>query len=99
MDPPLEQTLERLTAESGNLRAAMRHFAARPAPNLAVRMAWALWACWWLRSRLSESVAWMEGVLGAGGKLSPAERAEAAYGVGASGFGLGGRERAVANFE
>src|SRR2546427_4117332 len=37
--PPLEQTLERLTSESGNLRAAMRHFADRPAPHLAVRKA------------------------------------------------------------
>jgi len=97
--PPPEQTLERLTAESGNLRAAMRHFAARPAPNLAVRMAWALWDCWWLRSRLSESVAWMEGVLEAGDKLSPEERAEATYVLGASVFGLGDRERAISNFE
>jgi len=62
-------------------------------------MAWALWDCWWLRSHLSEGVAWMEGVLEAGDKLSSEERAKATYVLGASAFGLGDRERASSNFE
>jgi len=52
---PQDLWLERLAAESGNFRAALRWLLDRDAPGRAAQMGSALWNCWWLRSRLPEA--------------------------------------------
>jgi predicted ATPase len=94
---PQEQWLERLAAESGNFRAAMRWLLDRGAPGRAAHMGSALWNCWWLRSRLPEAVSWMAEVLAAPDALSAEERALAATLFGLSASGLGDYARGLLN--
>jgi predicted ATPase len=97
MTAPQEQLLERFLAESGNLRAAMRWLLDRGASGRAAQLGYALWNCWWLRSRLPEAVSWMEEVLAAPEALSVEERAQATTVLGLSAFGLGDYERGLPN--
>lgn len=98
--PPRENTLELMEVESGNIRSAMKRFLDLPRPNRAARMGWRLWNCWWLQSRLSEAVSWMEQVLASSDDaLQPLERSRAAFVLGFSSFELGDEKGAVANFE
>jgi predicted ATPase len=92
-----DRTVERLAAENDNLRAAMRWSLDRGEPGRVARMGQALWLFWWVRSLLSEAVAWMEEVLGAGEQLTTEERAMATLVLGSSAFTQGDDARAVPN--
>jgi predicted ATPase len=94
---PQDQWLERLAAESGNFRAALRWLLDRDAPDRAAQMGSALWNCWWLRSRLPEAVSWMTEVLAKPEALSIDERARASILLGLSAAGLGDYERGLLN--
>jgi len=94
---PQVMWLERLAAESGNFRAAMRWLLARGAPGRAAQMGSALWNCWWLRSRLPEGVSWMAEILAATDTLSVEERAVASLLLGLSASGLGDYKRGLSN--
>jgi predicted ATPase len=89
MTAPVERWGERLSAESGNIRAATRWLLDRPAPGQAARMAWALWNSWWLRWYLPDAVAWTEEVLKASDALSTEERMMATFVFGVSSWALG----------
>jgi predicted ATPase len=91
---PLERWVERLDAESGNVRAAMRWLLDRPASGQAARMAWALWNCWWVRWYLPEAAAWSEEVLTAT-DLSAEERMMATFVSGVSSWALGDDENGL----
>jgi predicted ATPase len=97
MTAPQDRWLERLAAESGNFRAAMRWLLDRGAPGRAAHMGSALWNCWWLRSRLPEAVSWMAEVLAAPDALSVEERALASTLFGLSASGLGDYARGLLN--
>jgi predicted ATPase len=92
-----DRTVERLAAENDNLRAAMRWSLDRGEPGRVARMGQALYLFWWARSLLSEAVAWMDEVLGAGGQLTTEERAMATMVLGTSAFTQGDDARAVPN--
>jgi len=94
---PQDLWLERLAAESGNFRAAMRWLLDRGAPGRAAQLGSALWNCWWLRSRLPEAASWMAEVLAAPDVLSVDERALASMLLGLSASGLGDYARGLLN--
>jgi len=94
---PQVMWLERLAAESGNFRAAMRWLLDRGAPGRAAQLGSALWNCWWLRSRLPEAASWMAEVLAAPDVLSVDERALASMLLGLSASGLGDYARGLLN--
>jgi non-specific serine/threonine protein kinase len=77
--------LDRLEADHGNLRAAMRWFEQAGEPVAALRIAGALFLFWWVRGHLSEGRGWYDRLLAAasGQDVAPAVRARALSGAGA----------------
>ena len=76
--------LDRLEREHDNLRATLMWAAARPDPELAVRVAFALWRFWQQRGYLNEARIRLDDLRGRGWDLSPllqARLAEARGGV------------------
>ena len=76
--------LDRLEREHDNLRATLMWAASRPDPELAVRVAFALWRFWQQRGYLNEARTRLDDLRGRGWDLSPvlqARLAEARGGV------------------
>lgn len=72
--------LDRLETEHANVRAAMGWLLGEGDVETAVRIAWALWLFWWIRSHFTESRRWMERALFVGaGKMSATVRARALF--------------------
>jgi hypothetical protein len=74
--------LARLEREHDNLRAALRCYAAVGEPELALRLASALWRFWIVRGHVHEGSRWLDGALAAGRAAAPALRARALRGLG-----------------
>jgi predicted ATPase len=76
--------MDRLELEHDNLRAAMDRAAAKPDPEAAVRLGFAMWRFWQQRGYLREARRRLESLLGKGWDLSEILRArllEAAGGI------------------
>lgn len=69
--------LGRLSADHGNLRAALGCYADRQDRAAALRMAGALWWFWFLRGLYDEGRGWLEASLAAGGDAPAPQRAKA----------------------
>ena len=69
-----------LEAEHGNLQAALR-WSLESDPDLAIRLAGALWRFWWIRGHLGEGRHWLEAVL-ARGRRGTVEEVRAVNGAG-----------------
>ena len=74
--------LDRLEREHDNLRAALDWTTARPRPDLAVRLAFALWRFWQQRGYLNEARARFEAMAAKEWELDPAKRARFAEAFG-----------------
>ena len=70
--------LDRLEREHDNLRATLMWAANRPDPELAVRVAFALWRFWQQRGYLNEARVRLDDLRGRGWDLSPVLRARLA---------------------
>jgi predicted ATPase/class 3 adenylate cyclase len=70
--------LDRLEREHDNLRATLMWAASRPAPELAVRIAFALWRFWQKRGYLNEARGRLDDLRNRGWDLSPLLRARLA---------------------
>lgn len=69
----------RLSADTGNLRAAVRHLLDRRERPRAAHLAWALYVYWWVAGLLGEVRGWMDEVLAADEPLDDRTRAIALY--------------------
>ena len=69
----------RLGADTGNLRAAVRHLLDRRDWSRAAHLAWALYVYWWVAGLLGEVRGWMDEVLAADEPLDDRTRAIALY--------------------
>ena len=69
------QWLDHLERDHDNLRAAISWAIERPAPQLAVRLAYALWRFWQQRGHLVEARRDLERMAAQGWDLSPTDRA------------------------
>jgi predicted ATPase/class 3 adenylate cyclase len=74
--------LDHLERDHDNLRAALDWATARPAPELAVRLAFALWRFWQQRGYLNEARARFEALAAQGWQLEPRVAARFAEGFG-----------------
>ena len=61
--PEGANVLDRLEAEHGNLRAALFWTIAAGETELALRLSYAAWRLWWMRSHLEEGRTWLERAL------------------------------------
>ncbi|MGN7800833.1 DUF4062 domain-containing protein [Leifsonia sp. 22587] len=69
----------RLGADTGNLRAAVRHLLDRRDWPGAAQLAWSLYVYWWIAGLLGEVRGWMDEVLAADEPLDDRTRAIALY--------------------
>ena len=74
--------LDRLEREHDNLRAALDWAAATPTPEVAVRLAFALWRFWQKRGYLSEARARLDAMADQDWELDPVLRARFAEAIG-----------------
>ena len=74
--------LDRLERDHDNLRAALDWATAEPQPELAARLAFALWRFWQQRGYLNEARARFEAMAGQGWELTPRIAARFAEGFG-----------------
>ena len=70
--------LDRLEREHDNLRATLMWAVSRPDPEVAVRVAFALWRFWQQRGYLNEARTRLDDIRGQGWELSPVLRARLA---------------------
>ncbi|MFF9562869.1 DUF4062 domain-containing protein [Leifsonia sp. NPDC014704] len=71
--------VRRLGADTGNLRAAVRHLLDRRDWTRGAHLAWSLYVYWWVAGLLGEVRGWMEEVLAADAALDDRTRAIALY--------------------
>ena len=88
--------LDHLELDHDNLRAALTTFAESDHPELALRLAGALWRFWWLHGHLTEGRSLLEWALAQGSLAHPAMRAKAFDGAGALAAAQGDLPSAVA---
>jgi predicted ATPase/DNA-binding CsgD family transcriptional regulator/Tfp pilus assembly protein PilF len=90
--------LERLTGEDDNLRAALE-WATDKAPEVALKLAGALWYYWYVRGQMSEGRQWLGGALARGTDEAPAMRAKALHGAATLALRQGDHEYAAAGLQ
>ncbi len=97
--------LDRIERDHHNERAALRWALERDEPQLALRLAGAMWPFWWMRGYLSEGRQWLETALARSDAGTTTDRAKALVGLGwllrALGASAGARpflEEALASF-
>ncbi|MFP3670296.1 hypothetical protein SB717_34995, partial [Priestia sp. SIMBA_032] len=69
----------RLNADTGNLRAAVRHLLDQHDWERAAHLAWSLFIYWWVAGLLGEVRGWMDTVLSTTDPLDDRTRAIALY--------------------
>jgi len=69
----------RLSADTGNLRAAVRHLLDEREWERAAHFAWSLYLYWWVAGLLGEVRGWMDELLASGDPLDERTRAIALY--------------------
>jgi predicted ATPase/DNA-binding XRE family transcriptional regulator len=72
--------IRRLAREHDNIRAALRHALSRD-PDVALRIAGAIWRFWLLQGYLTEGRRWIQDGLSAGQNADPRWRAKALWGA------------------
>jgi predicted ATPase/DNA-binding SARP family transcriptional activator len=80
--PDQQQYLDQLETEHANIRAALRWAIDSAEPNVALRIAGALWRFWETRSYLGEGRRWLEEALYVTGPVAAAVRAKALNSLG-----------------
>jgi non-specific serine/threonine protein kinase len=91
--PNQERWLVRLERERMNLRAALRWALAHD-PDMALRLAAALWRFWYARGYFTAGQRWLERALAAGGAEKTVARVRALNGLGVLRWAAGDLERA-----